>query len=214
MSFERLAPHYLAMEAVLAGGILQRSRTWFLDATKDRRHALLLGEGPGRFAVELLRSNPLVRVVCIEKSGGMIREAQAHLARQGLDTSRVRFEERDALAWTPPRDTFDLVVTHFFLDCFRSEELGTLIPKVAEGATRRARWLLADFHRPDRGWRKWRARVILAVMYAFFRVAAGLSASSLTPPDPFLLSAGFSLVKRRLANAGLVSSDLWERIRP
>ncbi|MGE3310375.1 MAG: trans-aconitate 2-methyltransferase [Limisphaerales bacterium] len=211
MSFERLAPHYRAMEAVLAGGILQRSRTRFLDAARDRRQALLLGEGPGRFVVELLRSNPSVRVVCVEKSPRMILEARTSLARRGIDASRVQFEERDALTWIPPRDTFDLVVTHYFLDCFRCEELGSLIPRIAEGATRSARWLLADFHRPDCGWRKWRARIILAAMYAFFRIAAGLSASSLTPPDPFLLEAGFFLAERRFANAGLVRSDLWER---
>ena len=48
-------------------------------------------------------------------------------------------------------------------------------------------------------------------MYAFFRFATGLSAARLTPSDDFLQAAGFRLAGRRLANFGLVHSDLWLR---
>ena len=68
---------------------------------------------------------------------------------------------RDALTWQPPRGVFDLVATHFFLDCFRRDELERLVAKVAASATDEARWLLADFRVPASGWRKWRARVVL-----------------------------------------------------
>ena len=63
MSFDRLAPHYRWMEAVLAGGKLQRCRTAFLNEVKDARHALIVGDGNGRFLSALLRANPSVRVV-------------------------------------------------------------------------------------------------------------------------------------------------------
>ena len=55
MSFDRLAAHYHWMENLFAGGLMQRCRTTFLARTKDRRHALLVGEGTGKFLVELLR---------------------------------------------------------------------------------------------------------------------------------------------------------------
>jgi hypothetical protein len=74
-----------------------------------------------------------------------------------------------------------------------------------------ARWLLADFRVPASGWRKWRARVILSLMYAFFRFATGLPASRLTSADDFLQATGFRLAGRRLANFGLAHSDLWLR---
>jgi len=225
MSFDTLAPWYCTMELVAAGGIMQRCRTEFLAETRSCRRALLLGEGPGRFLRVLLRANPRVEVTCVERSPGMIAEARSQLTGSELD--QVRFVQADALAWqpltpslTPVRESdvaasqqspapFDLIVTHFFLDCFRPEELQALVAKIAASATADARWLIADFREPEKGWRRWRARAVLTLLYAFFRVAAGLSASRLTPADAFLQSAGFRLQDRRLANFGFVHSDLW-----
>ena len=209
MSFDTLAPYYRIMEWVTAGSVLQRCRTAFLAETTNVRRALLLGEGPGRFLVELLRANPRVEVTCVERSPRMIEEAQRGLTESEL--ARVQFEQTDALTWQPPRNEFDLVVTNFFLDCFRPEELAALVSKIAASATVDARWLLADFREPERGWRLWRGRVALALMYGFFRVATGLSASRLTPPDGFLEAGGFRLAARRLANYELAHSDLWRR---
>jgi len=211
MSFDTLAPQYRNMESILAGNILQRCRTAFLAEAATSRRALLLGEGPGRFLVELLRANPRVEVTCVERSPRMIEEARREVKRNGLGDERVTFELKDALTWQPPFGVFDLVVTNFFLDCFRHDELGKLISTVAASASDDARWLLVDFRLPNCGWRKWRAKAVLALMYAFFRVTTGLSASRLTPPTGFLEAAGFRLVDQRLANFGLVHSDLWQR---
>jgi SAM-dependent methyltransferase len=209
MSFDTLAPWYRGMERVMAGPLLQRCRTAFLDQTTGCRRALLLGEGPGRFLEALLRVNPRVEITCVERSPRMIASARARLDTAAL--ARVRFEPVDALTWTPPRATFDLISTHFFLDCFRREELQVLVPRIIAGATADARWLLTDFHEPPAGWQRWRARAALALMYGFFRLATGLSAARLTPPDEWLAAGGFQLTNRRLANFGLLHSDLWVR---
>lgn len=209
MSFDTLAPYYRLMECALAGSILQRCRVAFLTAAQGSRRALLLGEGPGRFLVELLQANPRVMVTCVEQSPRMIEAARRQLNTAGL--ARVRFEQADALRWPPPRNEFDLVVTNFFLDCFPPDELEQLIARVAASTTADARWLLGDFCAPESGWRRWRARVILRLMYGFFRGATNLSARELTPPDEFLVRGGFRLATRKVANFGLVHSDVWVR---
>lgn len=209
MSFDTLAPYYRNLEFVLAGGILQRCRTSFLPEVTDCRRALLLGEGPGRFLVELMRTNPRIEVVCIERSPVMIEVARRQLGKS--DCRRVRFEQADVLAWQPTAGEFDLVVTNFFLDCFQREELQALVRKIAASAIPDANWLLADFREPETGWRRWRARLVLAMMYGFFRRTTKLSAWQLTPPDGFLEMAGFRLAGRRLENFGLAHADLWRR---
>lgn len=211
MDFDALAPVYRSMEAVTAGGLLQRCRTAFLAETGSVRRALLLGEGTGRFLVELLRANPAVEVVCVDLSQGMIRQARRALQRHGLTATRVRFEQADALTWQAPSADFDLVVSHFFLGCFLPAEVENLVARMAAAATADARWLLADFRVPERGWRRWRARGVLALLYGWFHCLAGMSTWKLTPPDPFLQAAGFRRTGRRLANFGLLHSDLWER---
>lgn len=211
MSFDTLAPYYRSMEFITAGGILQQCRTAHLGAVADCRRALLLGEGPGRFLTELLRTNPCVAVVCVERSAGMIRAARRELQRQGLDAARVNFVQQDALQWQPAQPDFDLVVTNFFLDCFRRDELVGLIAKIATATTPDACWLLADFRLPESGWQRWRARAVLGLMYGFFRLVTGLSATRLTAPDEFIAAAGFHRAQRRLVNFGLAHADLWRR---
>lgn len=214
MSFDTLAPIYRPLEAVLAGGTLQQCRTSFLAAAADRQRALLLGEGPGRFLVELVRSHPLIEVTCVERSPAMIQEAKGCLRLEGMDISRIDFQQTDALNWEPSGRGFNLIVTHFFLDCFRPQELGPLVAKLASAAETKAAWLLGDFCIPERGWRRTRARLIHMAMYAFFRTTTGLAARRLTPPDPYLHAAGFRLQSRRLFNQGLIHSDLWRKTAP
>lgn len=92
-----------------------------------------------------------------------------------------------------------------------TEQLQKLIPLLAGSTTAEAIWLLADFRVPEAGWRRWRANVILAMLYAFFKLTTSLSASWLTPPDNFLTKAGFKLVDRRQMNFGFAHADLWSR---
>jgi hypothetical protein len=103
-----------------------------------------------------------------------------------------------------------LIVTHFFLDCFRPEQLEPLIAKLAGAAAPNANWLLADFQAAPGGLACVRSKLILWTMYRFFRVVTRLPTKRLTPPDVFLEQHGFKLAERRLADWGLIHSDRWQ----
>ena len=117
----------------------------------------------------------------------------------------------DALDWQPAKAAFDLVVTHFFLDCFREDQLRRLIPVIAGAAKGRATWLVGDFKVAGKGFWRVRSQVLLAVMYLFFRGVTGLSARRLTAPDGMLREAGFQCERRLEFDRGLLHSDLWSR---
>lgn len=214
MSFDWLAPHYRWMEWLLAGGKLQRCRTAFLSALPRPRHALLLGEGNGRFLIELLRAHPGTRFTCVDASARMLQATQARLKHEGISAERGRFIHANVLEWIPPAAEFDLIVSNFFLDCFPPDQLEVVIHRMAEAAAPSARWLVADFREPPEGWQRWRARWILRSMYWFFRHATALSARQLTPPDDLLQHCGFELAGRRLHEWGLLHSDVWELGQP
>jgi len=150
-------------------------------------------------------------VTCVEFCAGMVAQARRRLRVAGADESRVEFQQMDAFNWTPPLEKFDLIATHFFLDCFPAAQLEVLVPRLEKSATPDAIWLLADFQTPARGWQRWRAQLMLTMLYTFFRLTTALPAHQLTPPDPFLRNAGFTLVERRLASFGFAYSDLWRR---
>lgn len=204
------------MECLLAGRTLQRCRTAFLDETRSATAALLLGEGNGRFLAEFLDLNKNASVVCLDASSRMLRLARQRTAP--LDRHRVRFIHADLLApllfAVAPADLggpFDLVVTHFFLDCFRGEQLDTIVEIIRGRTSSEATWLLADFRVPETGFPRLRAKAILWLAYSFFRIVTQLPARRITPPDSFLQRLGFVLQKRIICEHGLLHSDLWRR---
>lgn len=208
-NFDWLAPYYRAMEWLLAGPKLQRCRAAFLNVVPAPRRALIVGQGHAPFLPALLRQYPDVQCTCVDSSSVMLDVARRRLAEQGLDCGRVEFIHADILQWPAPRAAYDLVVTHFVLDCFRPEQLAKVLPVLAAAATPEAHWLLADFQEPSNGLAKWRARAILELMYLFFRWATALPASELTAPDSLLAQCGFKLRERRTFEWGLLHSDWW-----
>ncbi len=211
MSFDTLAPHYRWMEPLLAGEKLQRCRVAFLAHVTTAKRILIVGEGHGRFLVECRRALPAAQITCVDASQRMLAIARSRLANAGLGSERVTFLHADVLAWNPPAGVADLLVTHFFLDCFRPEQLRLLIAQLAQAAQPHAAWLLSDFQVPPAGLPRLRARLILKAMYVFFRVATRLPAGKLSCPDDLIRNQGFELRHRHQSEWGLLRSDFWER---
>ncbi len=211
MSFDRLAPHYRWLERVLAGGKLQRCRLAWLGEVRDCRNVLVAGEGPGRFLAAAARALPAARFCCVDASAAMLEQARAAWTNAGGEIGRVRFVHAELPVWRPDPADFDLVVTHFFLDCFSAHLLADVVKQLAAGACADARWLLADFCVPAGGAARLRARLVLWSAYVFFRAVTRLPARQLAAPEPFLEAEGFQLRRRAVSDWGLLHSDLWLR---
>ena len=210
MSFDAIAPWYRTLEVLAFGNALQRARVACLNDIEAPQRALIVGEGNGRFLEELLRTYPGIEVDCVDASENMLQLARQRLG--GTAAGRVQFLHRDLLTWTPPAARYDLIVTHFFLDCFPATELGEIANKLSEAAAGKASWLLADFCLPSSGFARVHARAWLAAMYGFFRLTARIEAAELVDPAPFLRSAGFLLSSQHLFRGGLLKSQCWRKL--
>lgn len=211
MSFDRLAPHYRWIEALCAGGRLQRCRIALLDAIAEPENVLIYGEGNGRFLVEFCRRFPAARVTVVEASAVMIELARARMRREGLEDAPVAFVQADALEWQPPAAAFDLIVTCFFLDCFREDQLQRLISTIAAAGAPEATWLVADFQIAASGLRRVCSRAIVTLLYAFFRCATRLPGRELVDPAPLLRAAGFVCERCKEQDYSLLYSAVWRR---
>jgi ubiquinone/menaquinone biosynthesis C-methylase UbiE len=209
--FDLLAPHYTWLEKFLAGTRLQRCRTAWFGELGDARHMLIAGVGHGPALVDLLRRHPELRVTCVDASARMLAVARRRVERAGVDWSRVEFVQASLPDWHPPAGRFDVIATHFFLDCFSPAQLPAVIASLGQAATPNARWIVSDFAVPARGPARWRAQAVHALMYAFFRVATRLSARRLTPPDDLLAANGFGRLRHVTYEWGLLQADLWAR---
>ncbi|MGI8431706.1 MAG: class I SAM-dependent methyltransferase [Chthoniobacterales bacterium] len=207
MSFDRVAPFYRRLETLVFGRQLQEARVAFLRELKTPRRALVVGEGNGRFLAELRRAQPELPIECLDASARMLA-----LARARVGDSFVQYLHADLRAAAFPPARYDLVVTHFFLDCFTEKSLQEVVEKLSASATADATWLIADFHEPPRGWRRACGRILMATMYRFFRVVAGIEASRLVDYTPFLRKVGFRLTSEAVFAHGLLRSQSWRRL--
>lgn len=212
MSFDAVAPWYRALETIAFGNALQRCRVACLGEVQSPRRALIVGEGDGRFLCELMRMHPDLEVDSVDASEQMLSLAQKRVERELPErVDRVRFLKRDITSWAPPENHYDLVVTHFVLDCFPAAELAGVINNVSRSTKSRAAWLLADFRLPDRRFARLRARLWLAAMYPFFRLTARIQASELIDPTPLMQAEGFALSRQHLFRRGMLKSEVWRR---
>ena len=83
---------------------------------------------------------------------------------------RVRFMHSDLLNWSPDENAYDLIVTHFFLDCFKRNELEKIVSDAGKVGDAKCYLAcrgffdsrLADLHEVH-------AWLWLRAMYLFFR---------------------------------------------
>lgn len=216
-NFDRVAPVYSILEHVAFADAMQRRRTAFLAELSACRRAIIAGEGTGSFLRAFRSVNPSADVHVIDSSSRMLQRAATRDPARGggANASRnTRFHHADILNWTQPdADGFDLIVTHFFLDCFTPGDLETVVSTLSGMAVADSRWLVSDFQQPAAGWKAWRAALWIRGLYLFFRWTARLPARRLTDPAPPLKRNGFELARRETACGELLFSELWIRSR-
>jgi SAM-dependent methyltransferase len=207
LNFDRLARLYRWMEWLSFGPYLGRCRRAFLPEMGEARQALVLGDGDGRFTAALLKRNPAVHVDAVDVSevmlGGLRRRA-------GADAARIRTQTRDVRDWSPQAGAeYDLVVTHFFLDCLTTEEVQLLARRLRHTLRPHARWVISEFAVPPGAFGRWVARPVVSFLYRAFSVLTGLAVERLPEWQSALRSAGFLQAREENLLHGLLTSQVW-----
>ncbi len=197
MNCDRIARAYRWLEYAAFGRELERRRFRYLDQVTSARCALILGDGDGRFLSRFL-SRSHASVDSIDSSARMLE-----LCRERVGNERAAYRHGDALSVPLAPSSYDLIVTHFFLDCFDSSGLGRLAARIRTAACPGALWLISEFRQP-----LWAAPIIRG-LYLFFRVTTGLRVTRLADHRPILRAHGFSLLREETSWRGLLASELW-----
>jgi hypothetical protein len=134
------------------------------------------------------------------------------LARERtLGARHLQLWHGDARAIELPRK-YDLIVSHFFLDCFVDRDLESLVARISDAACPRARWIVSEFRLPGGGIRRRAASLLIKAMYWFFWIATGLETGRLADYSTVFARHGFHRVRHVPAAGGLLVSELFERV--
>lgn len=207
--FDHVARVYRAMEYLSFGPMLERCRFHYIPALTDARRALVLGDGDGRFVAQLLKEAPHLRADAVDGSPAMLRLMRERVCRLGAG-ERLTTRCADARAFEPESTGYDLVVTHFFLDCLTEQEADGLIVRLRPHLAPGARWLVSEFQVPATGvLRRGFSRLTIAGLYAAFGLLTGLRVRKIPPWRALFAGHGFRRTATRRWLGGLLVSEVW-----
>jgi len=211
-NYGRLARVYAPLEWLSFGNALARRRCCFIGDARiaNARRALILGDGDGRFTAALLERKPSLEVTAVDASAEMLAALERR-ARARVPTAQLDLHCADARSWLIPDRSYDLVVSHFFFDCFTTPEVASVIARVAPTLAPSAHWLVSDFAIPRHSlWTPF-ASLLVRLLYFMQEQLTGLELSRLPEYEGALESADFELADRELSLGGTLRSELWQK---
>lgn len=197
------------MEYLTFGPALLRRRREFLNEIATAHSVLILGDGDGRFTADFLSKNTNALVDSVECSRSMAGLAGARIARAPNGPRRVRQLLEDART-VRLTGSYDLVVTHFFLDCFTTKDLEELIPRITAHLHPGGRWIISEFQIPSSGLGRLSAKLLVKLLYVAFGILTGLRTRRLPNYRQELKKNGYIRTAAKAGFAGILVSEIWQ----
>ncbi len=186
------------------GSTLSRSRRFFARRVTEGNKILLVGEGNGRFLFEMAKQTSSASFTVVDSSARMLAAAARRIATVDC-CPRIELIHADILEWRSPASHYDRVVTHFFLDLFTPYSLSRIVEKISRLTTEYTLWINVDFSSENH---RLRQRLLMWSQYRFFRISAGIEASRLFDPLPYIRQGGWQILEGRSLKSGWISAHL------
>lgn len=202
--FDLLAPVYDRFASLVYGSAIREAPLVFLKAIPSTGHVLILGGGTGWLLTELLEMHPQCNVWYVEASAKMLEQARQKLSEQQKSHVKFIHGTEDSI---PREIQFHAVITAFFLDLFSPASLRRVIKKIDTSLAPKSVWLVSDFIARKVWWQ----RLLLKMMYAFFRWCCGIEAKQLPPWEQCMTAQGWQVEEEQLFFRGFIKSVRYSR---
>jgi len=183
MNFDRIAVAYDFLTKFVFGRSIQQSQIIFFPDISANSKILIIGGGTGWILNHLPSSS---RVTYIEPSLEMTK--LAHKVRPQLNVEFITEKLEDASI----EKKFDVIITNFFLDLFSENECASTIQKLRNRLVPEGKWFVTDFQNDGAWWQK----VMLGIMYFFFRLTTDLKTGKLPNWQNMLKIEGMKVIRR------------------
>lgn len=204
-TFNHIAPVYDTLAFTVFGNNLLRAKKQFLHELPEHGRLLLIGGGTGTILNELCKSRGGIIIDFVEASDRML-----NLAREKTDLqfiNRVNFINGDHHA-IPPGINYDAVTTFFVLDCMKQDTASEFSYTISKSLKKNGLWLFADFFRTKNIFQ----RMLLWMMYCFFRFTAGIEATRLPDYDLIFDRLSYQEMEHAEFLHGFIRSKVYKKV--
>ena len=178
-NFDLIAPFYDALASLVYGNKVKLAPTFFFKKINEANDILVIGGGTGAILIPLNQHFPNATITFLEPSSKMMQRARNRVV------SNVNYVQQTLESYNPDQK-FDLIITPFVLDVYNEQQLQQAIDKVKCLLCPGGHWLHSDFHQGEKLW--WQ-RLLIRIMYIFFRLSASLQQQKLLNFDGYFEAA-------------------------
>ncbi|MEL6254512.1 MAG: class I SAM-dependent methyltransferase, partial [Bacteroidota bacterium] len=140
--FDSLAFIYDILVRLVFGKSLKKAQTHYLNKLPDQGKLLILGGGTGWIVEEIGKRKPALEMVYVEASEKMIA-----LARKKSKAVVIDFVHGNE-QMIPEKNSYDAVLTPFFLDLFAPVRLFASMSLIDQALHENGKWFFVDFYVP------------------------------------------------------------------
>lgn len=182
--YNKIARFYDWLSRLVYGKSLIRSQRCLLSLIPAGSSVLVVGGGTGWILEDISKlPQPGISVTYVEQSASMMRLAK----KREIGNLRVDFDCQPFETYGGMQK-FDCLFTAYFLDNFSSVQLPSIFQKLSGLLKEGGIWLYADFVDQKKGGPVWQ-KLLLKLMYLFFRICCGIEATKLADPGPLFATA-------------------------
>jgi tRNA (cmo5U34)-methyltransferase len=203
-SFDSIAWCYDFLAGLVFGNRIKQSQRVLLHEIKAYDKVLIIGGGTGWILDEILNRTTFVRIDYIEHSTQMLKKARAALNPKYK--AQVEFILGDESA-VLEKSTYDVVIAFYFFDLFKEEHLDSVVSIVSKSLKLSGRLLYADFNITPTS--RWFHKILVKVMYMFFRYLCGIEALQLVGMEAVFYKYSFVRKKSISSSNGLILSEVY-----
>ena len=209
MNFDLIAKHYNWMEKIIFRSDLEKVRSMNLALIKNAKAILLLGDGDGRFLEQVSLMGTDAFIVSVDSSAKMIDLSKRKLEKSALNVefNCTKIEDFQPIESFKP----DLIIAHFFLDCFTHDEVKLIIDRVSEWAAVNAKFVISDFLlTKNASFNRIYQKMLTKIMIRFFRLFCGISTRFLPNIPKIMTSQGWNCLSQESLKSEFINSWVWQ----
>lgn len=189
------------LATIFIGEVIRDAQRHFLQKITNAKEILILGGGTGWLLKDINLRNNEAKILYVEASSAMIDRA-----KEFNSACRVTFLHGTELD-LQRSVKFDVIITNFYLDLFSENSLREKIQLIKSQLRDNGTWLATDFVRPKKRIHK----LLLWVMYRFFRIATSIEATSLPSWEKQMKEQGMILVESHMFKNDFIKSAVFSR---
>ncbi len=204
--FDSIAWCYDFLSRLVFGKRIKNSQVILLDHIKEHDSVLIIGGGTGWIIHEILKVSSPVQIDYIESSVQMLTKARTIVLEQS--TAQVNFILGDE-SFIIEKDKYDIVIAFYFFDLFKKERLNAIVASMNKALKQGGYLLYADFN--VHATSPWFHKVLLKVMYVFFRYLCAVEAQSLIVMNTILTKHSLVCRKSIPSSNGFMVSEAYQK---